>query len=121
MVQARQSHPHPGIGAAASVLADDRQPAIRPARSSAGAAARPGAARFARSDRQLAGKPRDADRQHSIAGKCPMTAIDATQAPAAQAPAATKAPWRRSLVRTLLYGRNVDRAAKTKARLGLAI
>jgi len=51
-----------------------------------------------------------------------MTTIDATHAPAAAAaPAAAKVPWRRSLVRTLLYGRNVDRAAKTKARLGLAI
>ena len=51
-----------------------------------------------------------------------MTAIDATHAmTAASPPAATKVPWRRALVRTLLYGRNVDRAAKTKARLGLAI
>ena len=30
-------------------------------------------------------------------------------------------PWSRRLVRTLLYGRNVDRAAKTRARIGLAI
>jgi cell division protein FtsI (penicillin-binding protein 3) len=30
-------------------------------------------------------------------------------------------PWRRRLVRTLLYGRNVDRAAKARARIGLAI
>jgi cell division protein FtsI (penicillin-binding protein 3) len=30
-------------------------------------------------------------------------------------------PWRRRLVRTLLYGRNVDRAAKSRARIGLAI
>ena len=30
-------------------------------------------------------------------------------------------PWRRHLLRTLLYGRNVDRAAKARARLGLAI
>src|SRR3954470_23609213 len=30
-------------------------------------------------------------------------------------------PWRRMLVRTLLYGRNVDRAAKARARVGLAI
>src|SRR5882757_1125221 len=36
----------------------------------------------------------------------------------AQAPAA---PWRRRLMSTLLYGRNVDRAAKAKARVGLAI
>ena len=30
-------------------------------------------------------------------------------------------PWRRRFVRTLLYGRNVDRAAKARARVGLAI
>jgi cell division protein FtsI (penicillin-binding protein 3) len=30
-------------------------------------------------------------------------------------------PWRRRIVRTLLYGKNVDRAAKAKARVGLAI
>jgi cell division protein FtsI (penicillin-binding protein 3) len=55
-----------------------------------------------------------------------MTAIDATQAmnhalAAQPQPPAAKVPWRRALVRTLLYGRNVDRGAKTKARLGLAI
>jgi cell division protein FtsI (penicillin-binding protein 3) len=30
-------------------------------------------------------------------------------------------PWRQRLVRTLLYGRNVDRNAKARARVGLAI
>jgi cell division protein FtsI (penicillin-binding protein 3) len=30
-------------------------------------------------------------------------------------------PWRRRMVRTLLYGRNVDRNAKARARVGLAI
>ena len=51
-----------------------------------------------------------------------MTAIEATHAVAVVPPSpAVKVPWRRSLVRTLLYGKNVDRAAKTKARLGLAI
>src|ERR1700738_1850894 len=55
-----------------------------------------------------------------------MPAIDAPQVPsnatsAGPPPSATKVPWRRSLVRTLLYGRNVDRGAKTKARLGLAV
>jgi len=30
-------------------------------------------------------------------------------------------PWRQRLVRTLLYGRNVDRGAKARARVGLAI
>jgi cell division protein FtsI (penicillin-binding protein 3) len=30
-------------------------------------------------------------------------------------------PWRQRLIRTLLYGRNVDRAAKARARVGFAI
>src|SRR5690242_16645389 len=30
-------------------------------------------------------------------------------------------PWRQRLVRTLLYGRDVDRTAKARARVGLAI
>ncbi len=34
---------------------------------------------------------------------------------------ATGADWRRRLWRTLLYGRNVDRGAKARARVGLAI
>jgi cell division protein FtsI (penicillin-binding protein 3) len=51
--------------------------------------------------------------------------------PAAAQPASSHAPlnegeppyepWRRRLVRTLLYGHNVDRAAKARARIGLAI
>src|SRR5215212_1188743 len=36
-------------------------------------------------------------------------------------PTVAKEPWRRRLGRALLYGANVDRAAKTKARVGLAI
>jgi len=50
-----------------------------------------------------------------------MTAIDASHAMAAEPSRAPKVPGRRSILRTLLYGRDVDRAAKTKARLGLAI
>src|SRR6201996_4777721 len=30
-------------------------------------------------------------------------------------------PWRQRLIRSLLYGRNVDRAAKARARVGFAI
>src|ERR1700760_1125954 len=30
-------------------------------------------------------------------------------------------PWRRRLIRSLLYGKNVDRAAKARARVGFAI
>jgi cell division protein FtsI (penicillin-binding protein 3) len=54
-----------------------------------------------------------------------MTAIDAaTEARdlvAEAAPKPAKVPWRRALLRTLLYGRNVDRAAKTRARLRLVV
>ena len=32
-----------------------------------------------------------------------------------------KEPWQQRLIRSLLYGRNVDRAAKARARVGLAI
>ena len=37
------------------------------------------------------------------------------------APVKSTEPWRRRFVRGLLYGRNVDRAAKARARVGLAI
>jgi cell division protein FtsI (penicillin-binding protein 3) len=56
-----------------------------------------------------------------------MTASDATMDDVTQnmvaepSPKPAKVPWRRALVRTLLYGRNVDRTAKTRARLGLVI
>jgi cell division protein FtsI (penicillin-binding protein 3) len=33
----------------------------------------------------------------------------------------TQEPWRRRLVRTLLYGKSVDRSVKARARIGLAI
>src|ERR1700741_4859448 len=36
-------------------------------------------------------------------------------------PEARPEPWRRRLIRSLLYGRNVDRVAKARARVGLAI
>jgi cell division protein FtsI (penicillin-binding protein 3) len=39
---------------------------------------------------------------------------------AAQVPAKLE-PWRQRLIRTLLYGRNVDRAAKARARVGFTI
>src|SRR4051794_5819069 len=49
---------------------------------------------------------------------------DAAPAPQSSPVAAkqlVKEPWGQWLTRTLLYGKNVDRAAKAKARLGLAI
>ena len=30
-------------------------------------------------------------------------------------------PWKQRLIRSLLYGRNVDRAAKARARVGFAV
>lgn len=39
----------------------------------------------------------------------------------APVPAKPTEPWRQRLIRSLLYGRNVDRAAKARARVGLAI
>jgi len=44
-----------------------------------------------------------------------------TAAVAAPASAPVRTDWRRTILRSLLYGRDVDRAAKTRARLGLAI
>jgi len=41
-------------------------------------------------------------------------------APVAERPALAREPWRRRLVASLLYGRNVDRTAKTRARIALA-
>src|ERR1700744_5923442 len=37
------------------------------------------------------------------------------------APVPKPEPWRQRLIRSLLYGRNVDRAAKARARVGFAI
>ena len=34
---------------------------------------------------------------------------------------ATPEPWRRRVIRTLLYGKSVDRSVKARARIGLAI
>src|SRR3954470_10619156 len=36
-------------------------------------------------------------------------------------PAKPTEPWRQRLIRSLLYGRNVNRAAKARARVGFAI
>jgi cell division protein FtsI (penicillin-binding protein 3) len=51
-----------------------------------------------------------------------MSVMDADALTVPTAPAAAPAePWRRRAMRTLLYGRNVDRDAKARARVGLAI
>ena len=48
-------------------------------------------------------------------------AVPASAPPAPPAPAMTTMPWHRRLVQGLLYGRNVDRDRKARARLGLAV
>ena len=51
-----------------------------------------------------------------------MTPGTAAPTPAAApASAAATAPWHRRMMQSLLYGRDVDRARKTQARLGLAL
>ena len=47
-----------------------------------------------------------------------MTTLDTS---VTSMPVAPAEPWRRRLMRTLLYGRNSNRAAKARARIGLAI
>src|SRR5260370_6093717 len=43
------------------------------------------------------------------------------QAPVADRPLPAREPWRRRPVASLLYGRGVDRAAKTRARIALTV
>jgi cell division protein FtsI (penicillin-binding protein 3) len=50
-----------------------------------------------------------------------MTDTHAAVTPVETARAVVKEPWRRRYGRALLYGSSVDRAAKAKARVGLAI
>jgi cell division protein FtsI (penicillin-binding protein 3) len=49
------------------------------------------------------------------------TAIAPLPVPAATPTEPPDEPWQRRLMRTLLYGRNVDRSAKARARIGLAL
>src|SRR5262249_57652399 len=53
--------------------------------------------------------------QHSCGNK-----VMEMHAPTADRPTPAPEPWRRRLVASLLYGRNVDRAAKARARIVLA-
>ena len=119
-------------------LKADRADAIRHARSSAGssAAARRRTRRRARSDRRHhreLGRTDD-DRKHSgraearkhcAAAGCNATA-DKRSAPRMSVtanilPVKPPEPWRRRFVRKMLYGSNIDRGAKARARIVLAI
>src|SRR4029077_3930056 len=98
----------------------DHRPAA-PRRSRAG-----GGARSDRDDDRQSGSSRPpADRQRARGQE--VIVMNASAA-ADQAPPRRHAPrdpprdpWRRRLVNTLLYGRNVDRTVKARARIGLAI
>ena len=50
-----------------------------------------------------------------------MAAAPPATAPAPAAPATPTMPWHRRVAQALLYGRNVDRDRKARARLGLAV
>ncbi|HXW40820.1 MAG TPA: penicillin-binding protein 2 [Xanthobacteraceae bacterium] len=50
-----------------------------------------------------------------------MSAIAENPPPAAAAPRPRQIPWRRWLINKLLYGGDIDRGAKARARIGLAI
>jgi cell division protein FtsI (penicillin-binding protein 3) len=47
--------------------------------------------------------------------------MQASAAPKAASQGGTTEPWRRRLVRNMLYGKSVDRSVKARARIGLAI
>ena len=48
-----------------------------------------------------------------------MTVTDQTEA--APSPERAREPWRRRIVRQVLYGGDIDRNVKARARIGLAI
>src|SRR6266849_4253141 len=102
-------------------------------RSPARASPRSGAARRGRPDRGAARKARSGRGADVEPPPAPAPAAAAVQGqevtamrlPAAPAPQSARQPpketWHGRLLRTLLYGRNVDRTAKARARIGLAI
>src|SRR4051812_6529015 len=51
----------------------------------------------------------------------PQSSDGTAEKPAAPAARAAREPWRRRLVRAVLYGSKIDRSAKARARIGLAI
>src|SRR3954463_14749497 len=122
MGQTGKSGPSARPRGAASAVETDRAGAVRSARQTAGTSAFAGAARRRRPDRRTDRYFRIRFHQQHPAGDQPMTSLDTSVSSAAElAPAASTEPWRRRLVRTLLYGKNVDRGIKAKARVGLAI
>ena len=88
----------------------------------AGAAAEVCQAGRARSDRGHAQHHRSRRPTHAIGDR--LRAAARRPAMSDRAPTSDQKPaepWRQRLIRSLLYGRNVDRAAKARARVGLAM
>src|SRR5262249_44917948 len=127
MGQARQPGADSGPGAAASRDQADGRPAVRPARESAGTDTQPAARGRTGSDRYGDRQSRHrrplGDRQPAAGQE--VTAMDAadqaTEAGQAAPGKPVREPWRRRLLHALLYGRNVDRASKARARIGLVV
>src|SRR5215207_7630469 len=118
MGQARCAAAAAGNGRAPSGLEADRRQSIRSVEELAGAAAELCQARRSRSDRL--------DDQHDRGGdrRCQCDRLGAgagRPAMTRRAPAKPAEPWRQRLIRSLLYGSNVDRAVKARARVGFAI
>src|SRR4051812_31783798 len=104
-----------------SQIAAARRHAIRPVEESARTATGLCEARRARSNRFD-------DQHHRGRRRCPAHHRVRAQAGRSAMTGRTRTnnnrpaePWRQRLIRSLLYGRNVDRAAKARARVGLAI
>src|SRR5258707_5523473 len=120
MGQARQPRAYSESHAAPSSPEAGGRASNRQAGQSAGASGRSRAGGGARSDRdgdrQSRGSRPPADRQRARGQE-----VTVMNAPVADPPPTPRDPWRRRLVNTLLYGRNVDRTVKARARIGLAI
>src|SRR5262249_10752728 len=120
MGQARQSGTHSGSGAPTSAAGAGRGAASRSARQSARAAGRSrcrgGGRPDSDRDRESRGSGSSSGRQLARGDK-----VMAMHEPVADRPAPARDPWRRRLVASLLYGRDVDRAAKTRGRIALAL
>src|SRR5665213_2402174 len=124
MGAARYARPHSGPGRTPFETDADPIHPVRQPRQSAGAPAAGGAAAAARSDRRN-DQPILAryDRQHSNAEGCAMNVMsrpDALLSTPLPDGKARETRWQRAL-RSLLYGKDVDRNVKARARLGLAI
>ena len=109
--------PPAGPGRAPHQAALHRRDAVRQPEEPARAAAELHQAERSRSDRHDDRGRRSRSHQfdHAAGGRAMSVETSDTQT------GAPAEPWRRRLIRTLLYGKNVDRNVKARARVGFAI